>query len=173
MIAETIREVASWLLDAATGYEVVKASFPGAVVLPQVRMFDGATDAWAARGQVPKAEVKSGPLLIVRVAVEMEASLLGEDGPDASVPIAIEYAAMGDETHAELEIGYGVLRCVHRVINQKFAGASDPDYIRDRVFVQRPTRVTYLPLLESEDDTVIALALLMTIPVHDPWALGA
>jgi len=178
MIVETLRELVSWCEDPVEGYDAIRGTMPveaGDSTPPACRIVDASRIAWAARGTIPVKEVKAGPMLIVQFAGEAEVAMVGEDGLEFSnsVPIAVVYAAAGDDNSQEQFAGYQALRTVHRIIARRFNAGSDPLYVRAFVTINRPTRATYTPPLADETDTIVSMALLLTFPTDDPWALGA
>jgi hypothetical protein len=180
MIEPVIAFAVERLKDDTSGLMATLPSCPfdgAAPVLPDtVRVIGGFDEAWAARGDMPEAELKLGPLLVVRQAGEIELAFMPADVPGQSpINIAVHYAALGTKTHLEYRIAHAVLRTAQRVLTQAFAAIpeNDPEFARGGGFIQRPTRVTYLPPFDEGSDAVNSLACVIPFPVFDAWALGA
>lgn len=171
--AEQLRHDTTGLLATLPScpFEEPKPALPSKLTV--VGAFD---EAWAARGDLPEAELKLGAVLVVRQASEIELAFMPQDAAgQAPINIALHYGALGTKTHLEYQIGHAVLRTAQRVLTQGFAAGQeyDPEFARAGGFIQRPTRVTYLPPFDEGSDVVISLACVLPFPVHDAWALGA
>lgn len=181
MIVALVDWVAAQLADPTDGLVATLADCPIAnptIALPTaVRIVNGFAFAWAARGDLPEAEIKAGPLVIVRQAGETELAFMAEHEQQAAGPpevnCALHYAALGSHADTEYLIAEAMLRTAQRVLTQRFAtGEDEPEFVHHGVFIQRPRRVTYLPPFDEGSDAVISVACIVPFPVHDAWALG-
>lgn len=180
MIVPLVAWAVERLSDDTTGLPVVLPQCPleepKPPLPPNVRVISGFGEAWAARGDMPEAELKLGPLLVVRQVAEIELAFMPTDEPgQAPVNIALHYGSLGTKSHLEYQVAHAVLRSAQRVLTQAFAviAGHDPEIARAGGFIQRPTRVTYLPPFDEGSDAVNSLACVVPFPVHDAWALGA
>jgi hypothetical protein len=177
VIVELVTWAAARLADPATGLVATLPSFPNTTLpLPgDVRVLNAYDQAWTARGDLPEKELEAGPLVIVRQAGETELAFMAEDeSRQGDVHLALHYGALGSKLHVEYQVAHAVLRTCQRVLTQAFAWAGEePEPEQHGVFIQRPTRVTYLPPFDEGSDAVISVACVVPFPVHDAWALGA
>lgn len=179
MMAEVVRWAAAALADPATGLVATLPNLPLEVGDERppltVRVVNAFDVAWAARGDMPKRELEDGAVVVVRPVGETERAFMPADASgSAPLSIALHYGALGSTAHKEYLKAYGVLRTAQRVLTQQFTAAgADPEVTRNGLFIQRPTKLTWLPPFDEGDDAIISVACVIPVPVDDPWALGA
>lgn len=175
MITDVIRQTADWLADATTGVNAVRSAVPrdGSDPAPAaVTVFDQTRDAWVALGKILREKTGAGPMLLVQLHGDVEAPLRTDQLRGwPQVEIAVRYVARNTTRDDLVRDAWQTLRCVQRVLADRFNAAPGTSWTRNGTQFEVP-RARFVPYSEPLDgDELVVAVLLLTFDALDPWAL--